>query len=496
MTIAWRWLAKPTSAFAALILGLVMLSPAATAVHEDPSQPNDPLFNPDPPTIGLGQWGPRQIRAEEAWHTSTGAGTVIAIVDTGIDLDHEDLAAKVVPGQTFLECGDAGCGNGDWESGPPNRVASKSTHGTHVAGIAAAHTNNGIGIAGVAPDAALVPVKVLDEQGGTFEDVARGIRWAADNGADVINLSLGIVILGLLPGSQAFTLLGLESEVDDAIAYAHSRGVVVVAAAGNESFALCSDPAFGSGALCVTATDSHELRAGYSNEPINEELLGVAAPGGGEIDFIFFCGGGILSTVPAGTGSASFADICGYPTNLAYDEFIGTSMAAPHVAGQAALLATLGCTREQTVDLITSTARNPLTGQRGEFDPVYGYGIVDAVEALAAAATQCSSPSSNSPPEVNDDRAMTTKGTPVSVDVLANDSDPDGDPLTVGSVTQPDHGSSVIDPDDTITYTPEPGFTGRDRFEYTACDPGGLCGTATVHVRVRPGAHRHRGGAE
>jgi len=165
------------------------------------------------------QWGPKQINAEEAWATATGAGQVISIVDTGIDLDHPDLAGKIVGGATFTGCADSGpCGNGDWESGPPEaQEEGHHPHGTHVAGSAAAITGNGIGIAGVAPEADMLAVKVLTNEGGSFEEIAAGIRWSVDNGADVINMSLGA-----LPGVQALTITGLISETREAVDYAVS----------------------------------------------------------------------------------------------------------------------------------------------------------------------------------------------------------------------------------------------------------------------------------
>jgi subtilisin family serine protease len=338
---------------------LLALPAAASA------QTNDPYF-------GL-QWGPQQVNAPQAWSTSTGSGATIAIVDSGVDLDHPDLAGKIAGGATFIDCADQanGCGNGDWDSGG-QAAGAPDPHGTHVAGIAAATTNNGTGIAGTAPDARLLAVKVLGEEGGSFEDIAAGIRWSVRNGADVVNLSLGA-----LPGVQALTYTGLISDVTDAIAEARAAGVVVVAAAGNDfASPLCGTPAFEDGALCVAATDRNELRAAYSNLTLKPDLQAVAAPGGAAF---LRCQDDIISTVPAGTESS-----CKSAGGAGYDFYAGTSMATPHVAGVAALLAAQGRDDDAIMDVLTSTARKPLGGPRGVYEPVYGYGIVDAAAAVAA----------------------------------------------------------------------------------------------------------------
>jgi len=325
--------------------------------------PNDPLF-------GL-QWGPKQVRAPQAWGTSTGSGATIAIVDSGVDLDHPDLARKIVGGATFVDC-KTSCGNGDWESGG-QAAGAGDPHGTHVAGIAAAATDNGTGMAGVAPDSKLLAVKVLGEEGGSFEDIASGIRWSADNGADVVNLSLGA-----LPGVQALVITGFITDVEEAIAYANSKGVTVVAAAGNDFASICGTPSSDRGALCVASTTREEGRSSFSNFAVKEDLATVAAPGGAAF---LSCKEDIVSTVPLGAEDG-FCETREGTTG--YDFYAGTSMATPHVAGVAGLLAAQGRTNENVFDTLMDTARDPITGARGTYDPVFGFGIVDAAAAVAA----------------------------------------------------------------------------------------------------------------
>ena len=331
------------------------------------------------------QWGLEQVRAPAAWDVTRGAGAVVAIVDSGVDTRHKELSGKLVDGATFSGCKNgAPCGNGDWKDGDDSTA---SGHGTHVAGIAAAPEGDGVGIAGVAPDAKIMPIKVLDEEGGSFKDIAAGITYAADRGADVINLSLGA-----LPGAQALTFTGLIGDVQKAITYARGKGVVVVAAAGNDfQVPLCGTPAFDRGALCVTATDKREAPAAYSNMGINQQLQSVAAPGG---SLLPVCGEDVLSTVPAGTSRSS--ETCG--TTDDYDEYAGTSMAAPHVAGVATLLAATGLSGDEIMTRLIRTSRQPVSGLRGVFTPSYGYGIVDALAAVGGSATTSPSPAGATSP--------------------------------------------------------------------------------------------------
>jgi subtilisin family serine protease len=344
----------PLAATAAATL-LAVTAPAASAAT------NDPLY--------ARQWGLQQVRAEQAWATSTGSGAVVAVVDTGVDLSHPDLQGQLVPGATFTGCPQTQrpCGDGDHLG--PDGTNDGDEHGTHVAGIVAAAAGNGIGVAGVAPDAKIMPVKVLEAGSGSSEDIADGIRWAADHGADVVNLSLGS-----LPGGQALSITGLDAAMADAIAYARSRGVLTVAAAGNSATPLCSDPAFTADAVCVASTDRGELKSWFSELPVKPDLKAVAAPGGAGL---VSCDDDIWSTVPSGTGSTA----CDQGD---YDAYAGTSMATPHVAGVAALLVAQGRGVDAVEGALLGTARQPLLGVRGTYTPVYGYGIVDAQAAVAA----------------------------------------------------------------------------------------------------------------
>lgn len=308
----------------AVLAIIVALVPAAVSAGSS----DDPLF--------AQQYGPQQIDAPTAWEASTGAGVTIAVIDSGVDVDHPDLAAKLVPGRDYINTG----GNSDDGNG----------HGTHVAGIAAAITGNGAGIAGVAPDASIMPIKVFDESGATRNptSIPNAIRFAADNGARVINLSLG-------DGFAKFLGLFDFDQLESAIEYAFSRGSLCIVASGNESATGQDNPSgysFGVNAVVVTANDAAGNHASFGNRA--DTKWAVSAPGAQ-----------ILSTLPGGE----------------YGELSGTSMATPHVAGVAALLFASGLDNRQVAERIVQTA-TPLPNSG-----VTGAGLVNAARSLGLEPT-------------------------------------------------------------------------------------------------------------
>lgn len=293
------------------------------------------------------QWGMTVIGAETAWKTATGRGVTIAVVDTGVDLNHEDLKDKltVLPGANFVN--------------PDQTPQDDYSHGTHVAGIAAALTNNGLGVVGVAPDAKIMPVKVLDNNGsGSGADVEAGIRFAVDHGAQVINLSLGDRIQPLVPGD--------EPAFAGAVEYAWAHQAICVIAAGNNfvtGSGFANEPA-----IIVSATDRNDAKAVYSSD-VGAAHWGIAAPGG-------------AGTNPLGDANDIYSTYwrSSRPNNYKYDA--GTSMATPHVAGAAAVLRSMGLTPQQTVDRLLATAKD--LGATGP-DTTFGYGRLDLAKAVSSA---------------------------------------------------------------------------------------------------------------
>jgi subtilisin family serine protease len=284
--------------------------------------PNDTSYPSQQPYL-------TRIGAPTAWDVAnTGAATVVAVLDTGVDRDHPDLAPNLVAGRDIV--------NADTDPTDDNG------HGTAVAGVVGAATGNGAGIAGVAWNAKVMPVKVLGADGTGFDaDIASGITWATDNGADIINLSLGG------PGSSTV----LEQAVD----YALAQDVLVVAAAGNEASDEPSFPAAIPGVVAVTATDAQGRFAWFSN---HGPWVTLAAPG---INVV---------TTTSAPGPA-----------MATGQRTGTSFSSPIVAGVAALLRERhpGWAWDKVAYELVRTARD--AGPAG-VDDAYGFGLVDAAAAL------------------------------------------------------------------------------------------------------------------
>ncbi len=346
--------------------------------------PNDPYFASSN-SWGQGYddlWGTKKIQAPAAWDTTHGAGVTVAVVDTGADYTHPDIAGNIwtnageIPNNGI---DDDGNGYVDDVHGW-NFVANDSDpmddnlHGTHVSGTIAAVGNNGIGVVGVAFESRVMPVKALDAFGyGALSALAEAITYAVDNGADVINASWG---------GQ-----GSSSVISDTIAYAHAHGVVFVAAAGNSAedtvgFFPADDP----NAVTVAATTHLDTLAPFSNFGWK---LDVAAPGGGDGPpplEKYTPEQSVLSLLSSHVNTSTFYSwVPSVTVGQRYLRLAGTSMAAPHVSATAALVLSLhpSFSVEQVRQVLRSTADD--LGDPGP-DSTFGYGRINAARAVAAAA--------------------------------------------------------------------------------------------------------------
>lgn len=274
------------------------------------------------------QWNLPSIRAESGWDLSRGKeDVVIAIVDTGVDLNHPDLKNRLTEGFNVIENN--------------NYPDDDNGHGTHVAGIIASETNNQEGVAGITWFNKIMPVKAMEAKGyGTSFDIAKGIIWAVNHGADVINLSLGNY-----QGSAV---------MKQAVEYAYKKDVVLISASGNDNSSQPSFPASYPEVLAVSAVDYNGNRATFSNYG---DYVDVTAPGV-EIPSTYF--------------------------NRQYAALSGTSMASPHVAGLAGLIRSENpkLTNKEVMNIIKKTAFD--LGDKGN-DIEFGGGLIDVRKALEAA---------------------------------------------------------------------------------------------------------------
>jgi thermitase len=314
-------------------------------------QPNDPYYSTAYPSShngNIAQWGPPAVSAPAAWGVTLGdRSIVIAIVDTGVDDTHPDLASKIVGEYSYVG----------------NSAKDGFGHGTHVAGIAAAATNNNTGVAGMCPNCGILSVKVLDDEGsGYMSDVASGITYAASHGARVISMSLG-------GSSRSQTL-------QSALAYAVANNALPVCAMGNNgSSGNTPEPAYWHDCLSVIATDQSGAKASFSNYGMKAD---VAAPGVA-----------ILSTMP--TYPVTLTTSYGYKTN--YDALSGTSMATPMVSGIAGLVLSENpsLTPTQVAGIIEASAGDGVRWASG-----LGFGVVNAFKAVSSAIhSDYAAPSTN-----------------------------------------------------------------------------------------------------
>ncbi len=285
--------------------------------------PNDPLFGK--------QWNLKKVLVEDSYDVSQGGFGPIAIIDTGVDSTHPDLSGLVLEGYNTID--------------ENNNTSDDHGHGTHVAGIASAQTNNASGVASISYASTILPVKVLSSDGtGTYGDVSEGIVYAADKGARIVNISLG-------GSSDSKTL-------KRAVDYALNRGSTLVAAAGNNGNDAPVYPAAYSGVLAVSASDQSDNLASFSSFGSN---IFAASPGVS-----------ITSSVPGGS----------------YKEFSGTSMSAPHLAGLLALAlsAKPSLSNSELIEQVKMNAEK--VGQyaydENGWNPYFGYGRISSGKTLQA----------------------------------------------------------------------------------------------------------------
>ena len=434
------------------------------------TEPNDPLYER--------QWNLPQINLPQAWdYTSGDSDVIVAVIDTGVLTGHPDLSGKLTgTGYDFiLSTSISNDGDGidsDPEDPGDSTIGTSSFHGTHCAGIVAAATDNNVGVAGVGWGTRIMPVRVLGVGGGTIYDVGQGIRYAAGlsndspitldatQRADIISLSLG--------GG------GYDSITQETINDARANGVIVIAAAGNNSSSNPSYPAAYNGVISESAVNINGTLASYSNFG---PTIDVAAPGGDAGDSN---GDGYQDMVWSTCGDDSSGPIVND-----YQLMAGTSMATPHVAGVVALMKALfpGLTPAGLDTLLASGALTNDIGSAGR-DNYYGYGLIDALKAVAAADSNVVPTILNVNP-TNINFGPSGSSSTVTISKIGTD------PISVAGIS--DDGTWLTISEDSVdgdglgTYTLQADRTGLNDGTYTATATftSSLGSLVTVQVSVQ-----------
>lgn len=389
------------------------------------SEPNDPLLG--------SQWHLTTIGAREAWSTAVGSpGIVYAIVDSGVDLAHPDLAAALVPGYNSVDR------RAQAEGG---LVSDMSGHGTRVAGVGGAIGNNAVGVSGVAWDVGLMPIRTSNNAAGSafMTDILDGARWAADRGARVVNASFSGVS---------------NASIETTGAYMRERGSLFVFSAGNDSANLAGldYPSV----IVVGATDQDDRLASFS---AFGDLVDVVAPGVS-----------IFSTTLGG----------------GYGPESGTSFAAPCVAGALAVIWSVdpAFTPAQVEQFLVQGCDD--LGRPGR-DPTFARGRINLARSVELAQWG----RTERPVQANDDWVRAFAAEPILIDVLDNDWDPNGDDFVLDEFEGQSEAGATITRSvgtgpggrDRLLYSAPAGSSGEDRFTYWVLDADGGRARATVHVR-------------
>lgn len=412
-------------------------------------------------------WGVSHIGTQAVHDAGVrGAGVKVAVIDTGIDYIHDDpLDTPYVVDPEFLNNYKGGYDFVNNDADPMDDMG----HGTHVAGILAAE-KNGYLVVGVAPAVDLYAIKILDANGqGDESSVVLALQWALDNNIDIVNMSFGTHTN--VPAMQT------------AVANAAAQGLLMVAASGNVNPLDFNELLFGC-PVAYPAAYPQVLSTTFTNG--NDALTGYSCTGP-EVDFAS-PGDQIYSTVPI--GSCALCDPHGYAS------LSGTSMAAPHLAGTVALLLSAGITDSGAPGLFDDVRaqlcahagvgfgvnNTPIPVNDPRYPKYFGCGILDADAAVLPLVT----PPGNHAPVATFDTASTLEDTPVDVPVLANDTDADGDTLSVASVASPHGGSATINADGTVHFVPTPNWTADASFDYTVSDGHGGTANGQAIISITP----------